>query len=62
MYILVLRKKLKWSWLRTDTQSGFIRKFQTFGLGQTNWAEKCRGILGILDFRPKTYNFQITPK
>ena len=25
----------------------FFRKSKTFGLGQTNWAEKCREILGI---------------
>jgi hypothetical protein len=28
-------------------ERAFVWKSQTFGLGQTNWAEKCRGILGI---------------
>ena len=32
----------------TDTQRElFFRKFQTFGLGQTNWADKFGGIWGI---------------
>ena len=65
-------------------ERAFFRNTQTFGHGQTNWAEKCRGIWGIfgqttvpilamvwsiffflqktLDFRPKTYNSQKTPK
>jgi hypothetical protein len=28
-------------------ERAFFRKFQTFGLGQTNWAEKDGGIWGI---------------
>ena len=29
------------------SERAFFQKSQTFGFGQTNWAEKCRGILGI---------------
>ena len=28
-------------------ENAFFQKSQTFGLGQTNWAEKCSGIWGI---------------
>ena len=28
-------------------ERAFFQKSQTFGLGQENWAKKCRGILGI---------------
>ena len=30
-----------------NPERSFFRKFQTLGLGQTNCAEKCRGIWGI---------------
>ena len=38
-------------------ERAFFQKFESFGLGQTNWAE----ILGS-NFKSKTYNSQILPK
>ena len=32
---------------RTSRESFFFQKFETFGLGQTNWAEILGGILAI---------------
>ena len=45
-------KVADWSRIDKTTDNGhperaFFKKFETFGLGQTNWAEILRGIWGI---------------
>jgi hypothetical protein len=50
MSIAILVGSSKLSGLTTDNghpERAFFQKFETFGLGQTNWAEILGGILAI---------------